>query len=58
MPQQGALDIKTEFGRMRVEPNEICVIQVKQIQIIIIHRSTAIELALYEGIKFMEIKNK
>lgn len=27
VPQQGALDLKTEFGRMRVEPNEICVIQ-------------------------------
>lgn len=29
MPQQGALNIKTEFGKIRVEPNEICVIQVK-----------------------------
>uniref|UniRef100_A0A224XCG1 Homogentisate 1,2-dioxygenase n=1 Tax=Panstrongylus lignarius TaxID=156445 RepID=A0A224XCG1_9HEMI len=27
VPQQGALNIKTEFGRMRVEPTEICVIQ-------------------------------
>ncbi|XP_073993028.1 homogentisate 1,2-dioxygenase [Rhodnius prolixus] len=27
VPQQGALKIKTEFGRMRVEPTEICVIQ-------------------------------
>lgn len=27
VPQQGPLNITTEFGRMRVEPNEICVIQ-------------------------------
>lgn len=27
VPQQGTLDIKTEFGRMQVAPNEICVIQ-------------------------------
>lgn len=27
VPQLGTLDIKTEFGRMIVEPNEICVIQ-------------------------------
>lgn len=27
VPQQGTLDIKTEFGRMTVTPNEICVIQ-------------------------------
>lgn len=27
VPQQGTLDIKTEFGRMTVSPNEICVIQ-------------------------------
>jgi homogentisate 1,2-dioxygenase len=27
VPQQGALDIITEFGRIYVEPNEICVIQ-------------------------------
>jgi len=27
VPQQGALDIVTEMGRMRVEPNQICVIQ-------------------------------
>ena len=27
VPQQGTLKIKTEFGRMVVEPNEICVIQ-------------------------------
>lgn len=27
MPQQGGLFIRTEFGRMTVEPNEICVIQ-------------------------------
>ncbi|CAH0382059.1 unnamed protein product [Bemisia tabaci] len=27
VPQQGALNIKTEFGKIRVEPNEICVIQ-------------------------------
>ncbi|XP_016925352.3 homogentisate 1,2-dioxygenase [Drosophila suzukii] len=26
VPQQGALDVKTEFGRMAVAPNEICVI--------------------------------
>ncbi|XP_052869035.1 homogentisate 1,2-dioxygenase [Anopheles cruzii] len=26
VPQQGALDITTEFGRLYVEPNEICVI--------------------------------
>ncbi|KAG0725999.1 Homogentisate 1,2-dioxygenase [Chionoecetes opilio] len=27
VPQQGALDITTEFGRLKVEPNEICVVQ-------------------------------
>lgn len=27
VPQQGGLSILTEFGRLRVEPNEICVIQ-------------------------------
>lgn len=27
VPQQGALDITTEFGKIYVEPNEICVIQ-------------------------------
>merc|ERR1711936_1549245 len=27
VPQQGTLDIKTEFGKMKVFPNEICVIQ-------------------------------
>lgn len=27
VPQQGALDITTEFGKLFVEPNEICVIQ-------------------------------
>lgn len=27
VPQSGTLDIKTEFGRMSVAPNEICVIQ-------------------------------
>lgn len=27
VPQQGTLDIKTEFGRMTVAPNEICVVQ-------------------------------
>jgi len=27
VPQEGALDIITEFGRIYVEPNEICVIQ-------------------------------
>lgn len=27
VPQQGTLEIKTEFGRMTVAPNEICVIQ-------------------------------
>jgi len=27
VPQHGALLVKTEFGRMRVEPLEICVIQ-------------------------------
>ncbi|KAL3210880.1 hypothetical protein MRX96_052109 [Rhipicephalus microplus] len=26
-PQQGSLNVVTEFGRMHVEPNEICVIQ-------------------------------
>ena len=26
VPQQGALLVKTEFGRMRVEPLEICMI--------------------------------
>ena len=28
VPQQGGLFITTEFGRMQVDPNEICVIQV------------------------------
>ena len=28
VPQTGTLDITTEFGKMTVEPNEICVIQV------------------------------
>jgi homogentisate 1,2-dioxygenase len=28
VPQQGTLYITTEFGKMAVEPNEICVIQV------------------------------
>ena len=28
VPQQGTLGITTEFGKMTVEPNEICVIQV------------------------------
>ncbi len=27
VPQQGILDITTEFGKMTVVPNEICVIQ-------------------------------
>lgn len=27
VPQEGALDITTEFGKMHVKPNEICVIQ-------------------------------
>ena len=27
VPQQGRLDITTEFGKMMVAPNEICVIQ-------------------------------
>jgi homogentisate 1,2-dioxygenase len=27
VPQQGPLDVITEFGRIYVEPNEICVIQ-------------------------------
>lgn len=27
VPQEGALDIKTEFGHLYVQPNEICVIQ-------------------------------
>ena len=27
VPQQGTLDINTEFGKMRVAPNEICVMQ-------------------------------
>ena len=28
VPQQGTLYITTEFGKMKVEPMEICVIQV------------------------------
>jgi len=28
VPQQGTLFITTEFGKMKVEPMEICVIQV------------------------------
>jgi len=27
VPQQGTLDVRTEFGKMKVRPNEICVIQ-------------------------------
>ena len=27
VPQQNVLEITTEFGKMRVAPNEICVIQ-------------------------------
>lgn len=27
VPQKGVLDVKTEFGRMTVAPNEVCVIQ-------------------------------
>jgi homogentisate 1,2-dioxygenase len=27
VPQQGALDIQTEFGKLFVQPGEICVIQ-------------------------------
>jgi homogentisate 1,2-dioxygenase len=29
VPQQGVLDVTTEFGKMKVEPNEICVLQVR-----------------------------
>jgi len=29
VPQQGALFITTEFGKLKVEPLEICVIQVR-----------------------------
>lgn len=29
VPQQGEVLITTEFGKMMVEPNEICVIQVR-----------------------------
>lgn len=28
VPQQGSLRITTEFGKIQVDPNEICVIQV------------------------------
>lgn len=28
VPQQGEILVTTEFGKMKVEPNEICVIQV------------------------------
>lgn len=31
VPQQGKLLITTEFGKMLVEPNEICVIQVRAV---------------------------
>ena len=31
VPQKGALNIKTEFGRLIVAPNEICVIQVSKL---------------------------
>jgi len=27
VPQAGELDITTEFGKMKVNPNQICVIQ-------------------------------
>lgn len=31
VPQQGEILITTEFGKMLVEPNEICVMQVRKI---------------------------
>lgn len=31
VPQQRGLFITTEFGRMQVDPNEICVIQVQKL---------------------------
>lgn len=33
VPQQGEILITTEFGKMLVEPNEICVIQVRTISL-------------------------
>lgn len=33
VPQQGEILITTEFGKMLVEPNEICVIQVRMISL-------------------------
>lgn len=33
VPQQGEILITTEFGKMLVEPNEICVIQVRVISL-------------------------
>lgn len=33
VPQQGQILITTEFGKMLVEPNEICVIQVRLISL-------------------------
>ena len=34
VPQQGTLFITTEFGKMVVEPNHICVIQVNRYAIV------------------------
>lgn len=34
VPQQGEILITTEFGKMLVEPNEICVIQVRMILLV------------------------
>ena len=33
VPQQGEILITTEFGKMMVEPNEICVIQVRMLTV-------------------------
>lgn len=43
VPQQGELLVTTEFGKMMVEPNEICVIQVgqskKNVLLLFLHHS-------------------
>lgn len=43
VPQQGEILITTEFGKMKVEPNEICVIQVSSMFLI----STAVFIEIY-----------
>lgn len=45
VPQQGKLLITTEFGKMLVEPNEICVIQVRAACALPVAQSSTLEQA-------------